>query len=717
MARSLRDPAWYRVADLRPRLRSYARLHRQRFRGDTWYILQDRQSGRFHRLSPAAHLVVCLMDGRRSMHQIWEEVGTRLGDDQPTQTEVIGLLTQLHGADLLMGEVLPHMDELAQRSDKQAAQAMLSKLRNPLSVTLPLFDPDRFLAATVPFLRPVYSPLGFIAWLALVVAGGVLAVMHARELTDDLFVRLLTAQNVVLILLVYPFVKVLHELGHAYAVKVWGGEVHETGVMLLALMPVPYVDASSSAAFRSKWQRAVVGGAGIMVEVALAALAMITWTLVEPGVVQAVAFNVMLICGISTVLFNGNPLLRFDGYYVLADLVEIPNLAMRANRYLAYLAQRYLFLIPDLVSPVTARGERFWFVTYAVGSFCYRMGVTLGVALVIGNQFFFVGIALAMWTVTLGLFLPIAKGLRYVAVSPQLLGLRRRAWTVTGLGVGLAVVLLLVVPVPYATVAQGIVWVPERSVVRARTAGEVHRILAPVGGTVAQSTKLFELEDPELGAKADVLARQTEALELRLDAVRMTDLVQANLLREQIKRSQGELDLNRQRDAERTVTASHAGRFLVPESSDLPGHFVQQGDMLGYVVGDDDPVVRAVVPQADVDLVRRRTRGVSLRFIDDIDHPVAASLSREVPAAQNDLPSAALGTLGGGEATVDPSNAKPDQPRALESLFQFELKAPGLGASPRVGGRVYVRFDHGWEPIGFRLVRGLRQLFLREFHV
>ena len=192
----------------------------------------------------------------------------------------------------------------------------------------------------------------------------------------------------------------------------------QTQQPVLALMPVPYVDASSSAAFRSKWQRAVVGGAGIMVEVALAALAMITWTLVEPGVVQAVAFNVMLICGISTVLFNGNPLLRFDGYYVLADLVEIPNLAMRANRYLAYLAQRYLFLIPDLVSPVTARGERFWFVTYAVGSFCYRMGVTLGVALVIGNQFFFVGIALAMWTVTLGLFLPIAKGLRYVAVSP-----------------------------------------------------------------------------------------------------------------------------------------------------------------------------------------------------------------------------------------------------------------------------------------------------------
>ncbi|MEP9378771.1 peptidase M50 [Aquabacter sp. CN5-332] len=715
MARTLQNPSWYRVANLRPRLRSYAQLHRQRFRGEVWYILQDHQSGRFHRLSPAAHLVVCLMDGRRTVHEIWQQVGTRLGEDQPTQTEVIGLLTQLHGADLLMGEVLPHMDELAHRSQKQAERAMLMKLRNPLSLKVPLLDPDRFLDLTLPLVRPLFTRLGFLAWAALVVAGIVLATMHWGALTGDLLDRLLSAQNLILIILIYPVVKAIHELGHAYAAKVWGGEVHELGVMLLVFVPMPYVDASSSAAFREKWRRIIVGGAGIMVEAALAALAMIVWTLVEPGAVRAVAFNVMLICGVSTVAFNGNPLLRFDGYYVLADLLEMPNLGSRANRYVFYLVQRYIFRIPDLTSPATARGEPLWFVAYAVSAFFYRLLVMLGVALMVGTKFFFLGIALAAWGLINGLVMPLVTGLRYLAFSPQLQGRRGRALTFTAAVVGIILAALLVVPVPYATVAQGVVWLPERAVVRARTGGDVRAITANAGESVREGTPLFQLDDPELSAEAEVLEKQAEALQLRLDAVRTVDLVQANILQEQVRQIRGELEVNRQRNEERTVTASHDGRFLVPEASDLPGRYVRQGDMLGYVVGADDPVVRTVVPQADVDLVRRRTGAVLVRFADNIDHPVPASLSREVPAAQEDLPSPALSTMGGGEIAVDAS--KPDAPRALESLFQFELQVPGLSATERIGGRVYVRFDHGWEPIGFRMVRALRQLFLREFNV
>lgn len=715
MARTLQNPSWYRVANLRPRLRSYAQLHRQRFRGEVWYILQDHQSGRFHRLSPAAHLVVCLMDGRRTVHDIWQEAGTRLGEDQPTQTEVIGLLTQLHGADLLMGEVLPHMDELSHRSQKQAERAMLMKLRNPLSLRIPLLDPDRFLNVTLPLLRPLFTSLGFAAWLALVAAGIVLAAMNWPALTSDLADRLFSAQNLLLLVLLYPVVKAIHELGHAYAAKVWGGEVHELGIMLLVFVPVPYVDATSSAAFRQKWRRVIVGGAGIMVEAALAALAMIIWTLVEPGAVRAVAFNVMLICGVSTLVFNGNPLLRFDGYYVLSDILEIPNLGSRANRYLFYLVQRYVFRIPDLVSPATAPSERGWFVIYALAAFAYRMVVMFGVALMVGTQFFFLGIALALWGLVNGLIAPVLSGVRYLAVSPQLQGRRGAALASVALAVGSLLAALLFVPLPYATVAEGVVWLPEQAVVRARTGGDVRAIVASAGDMVRGQAPLFRLDDPELSAEAKVLEKQAEALKLRLDAVRTVDLVQANILEEQIRQIEGELEVNRQRNAELTVTANHDGRFLVPDAADLPGRYVRQGDMLGYVVGRDDPVVRTVVPQADVDLVRRRTNAVSVRFVDDIDRTVPAHLSREIPAAREDLPSLALSTMGGGSIAID--TARPDKPRALESVFQFELQVPGLSATERIGGRVLVRFDHGSEPIGFRLARALRQLFLREFDV
>ena len=168
--------------------------------------------------------------------------------------------------------------------------------------------------------------------------------------------------------------------------KVWGGEVREVGLMMLVLFPVPYVDASAASAFPSKWRRAVVAGAGIMAELAIAAAAILVWAAAEPGLVRAAAFNAALIGGVSTLLFNGNPLLRFDGYYVFADLVEIPNLAQRANRQVFHLIKRHAFGLSESASAVTARGEAPWLVIYSVAAFIYRFFIVLGIALFIAGN-------------------------------------------------------------------------------------------------------------------------------------------------------------------------------------------------------------------------------------------------------------------------------------------------------------------------------------------
>src|SRR5262249_45960567 len=427
MAVSFYSPSWYRVAAIKPRLRAHIAIHRQRFRGELAYVIQDYQTGRFHRLSPAAHHAVCLMDGRRSVAQIWEMVGARLGADQPSQEEMVRLLALLHSADLLLGEIPPDMSELADRAQSQDRRALMLKLRNPLALRLPLLDPDRFLGATLPLVRPLFSVAGFLAWVALVATGLVLTAMHWGGLTENAADRAFSAQNVALLVAIYPVMKLLHELGHAYATKAWGGEVHEMGVMLLVLVPVPYVDASASAAFRERWRRAVVGGAGIMVEAALASAAVILWVYAEPGLVRALAFNVALIGGISTLFFNGNPLLRFDGYYVLADVVGIPNLATRANKYTFYLLARHAFGVRDETPIATGPGEAKWLLFFAVASFLYRTVITFTIALFIATKLFFIGIALAIVSLFTSLVWPVVKGIKYVLVSPQLARQRRRA--------------------------------------------------------------------------------------------------------------------------------------------------------------------------------------------------------------------------------------------------------------------------------------------------
>ncbi len=715
MAKSLFSSNWYRVAGLKPRLRSHAHIHRQSFRGDVWYVMQDRQSGRFHRISPAANLIVCLMDGRRNVAEIWALACKREPDDPPTQDETIQLLSQLYGADLLHGDVSPDVIELVDRSTTQQRRQMMSKLRNPLAIRVPLFDPDRFLNVTMPLVRPIFTVWGFLAWLGLLGSALVLATLHYASLANDIVTQAVAAQNLMLLALVYPAVKLLHEMGHGYATKAWGGEVHEFGLMFLIFVPLPYVDASASAAFPEKWRRAIVSGAGIMVELTLAAVAMIVWVNAEAGLVRGLALNLILIGGISTVIFNGNPLLRFDGYYIFQDLIEIPNLLSRANRYFFYVVQRYLFGAHTVESPATHPGERRWLLGYSILAGIYRLGVTLGIAIFVATKFFFVGVAIGIWVLCSSIVFPLAKGLAYILRSRQLNGVRRRAYAVTGAFTAVVLVVLFVLPMPYSTLAQGVVWVAEESLVRSQADGIVVRLEAQPGALVMVGQPIFKLEDSSLDSLASIHRAQAEEFALKLSAARVLDRVQADILEAQVRHIGRRLAVIAQRQRDLVVRSSASGHLLFPQASDVIGRYLKRGDLIGYVVGSEATVLRVVVPQSRIDLVRSRTIAIEARFAEDLGRIRRAKILRETPAARVTVPSAALTTEGGGDVILDPKD--PQKLKALQGLFVLDLQLNGGEPAYLVGGRVYVRFDHGAEPLIFRAAREFRQVFLSTFGV
>ncbi len=715
MSKSLFSPSWYRVAHLRPRLRSHAKVHRQTFRGQLWYVLQDQATGQYHRFSPSAHLVVSLMDGTRSVQEIWDLACAELDEDVLTQDEVIKLLAQLHRADVLHGDVPPDILEMTERAARQRKKKLLGSMLNPMALRLPLFDPEPFVSATYPLVRPVFGWFGGALLCALIAAAVVLAAVHWPELTENITDRVLATQSILYLLLTYPCVKAVHELGHAYAVKHWGGEVHEMGIMFLVFMPVPYVDASAAAGFRGKWRRALVGAAGIIVELLLASLALFVWLNAEPGIVRALAFNVMLIGGVSTLLFNGNPLLRFDGYYVLSDLVEIPNLYQRANRYLGYLVQRYLFDVKAAVSPASAPGEARWFGFYGLAAFAYRLFIVVAIILFVASEFLVVGIGLAIWTGVIMYGIPIFKGLRFLLLGPELRNRRLRSLGVTAGLVAAVAVLLFVVPRPYGTISEGIVWVPGESVVHARTEGVVAEVIARPNSMVGRGDPLVRMEDPFLGAKVRVLEAVVKELKLRYDAMMVEDLAEASIIRERLRHAEADLAFHRQRSEDLLVRSPRAGRFILAQPKDLPGRFLRKGETLAYVADLTAPVVRVVIGQDVIDLVRQRTRGVEVRLAEAPSVVLSAKIAREVPSATDHLPSLALSTLGGGDIVLDPRD--PSGIKALERIFQLELRLPPSDLITGIGGRVHVRFDHGTEPLGWRIYRSVRQVFLRRFNV
>jgi len=714
MSSDLHSPSWYRVAELRPRLRSHVRIHRHHYRGELWYVLEDRVSRRMHRFNRVAHYVVGLMDGRRTLQEIWGSATNRFGDDAPTQDEVIRLLGQLHGAELLQSEVTPDLAELLRRARRQAKKPWLRALLSPLAVKIPLFDPDRALERWLPWYKPLFGWFGAILWSVTVGVAIFQAAGHWNELTEDIASRVLAPQNLLLIWLTFPVLKLLHEFGHACAVKAWGGEVHEMGIMFLVLMPIPYVDASAASAFTETRHRVVVGAAGMIVELFVCSLALFFWVDMGPGIVRAVLYNAMLIAGVSTVIFNGNPLLRYDGYYILADLTQIPNLRVRGTQYLTHLAEKHLFGLQVAEFEAT-RGERRWLVFFTIASFLYRMFVMCAIALFIATKYLLIGVLLAIWVAVTSIAWPLVKGVGYLLLHPRLRRRRVRAIATSAAIAGAAGVLLFAVPIPHWSSASGVIWVPDEAVVRVGADGFVKAALAVPGSFVTRGSALIVAEDPVLVPRARVLEAQLRLLRARAQAEFLENRVLWERTKEEIQAAEAELAyVHRQMD-ELTILSPTSGTFVLSVPvEDLPGRFLKKGQQIGYVVPAQTATARVLVSQDDVDLVRERTSRVEVKLAGRTYDAFPARVRREVPAANTTLSNLALSSVGGGPAPVNPRDTK--EPKTLDSWFEFELDLPSTRTQV-LGEHVYVRFWHGDEPLAERLYRAARQLFMKRFTV
>ena len=711
----LLSPAWYRVQALRPKLLARVRLHRHRYRGQLWYLLQDPASGRVHRFTPAARLVIAAMDGHRTVQALWTLANRHLGEHAPTQDEMIQLLGQLHASDLLQADVTPDVAELFDRGERTRRSRMWRSFVNPMAIRIPLWDPDAFLNRTRGLTHFLWGRWGAMLWLAVVLPALVLLPPHWGDLTHNLSDRVLQVDNLLALWLVFPLIKACHELGHASATKSGGGEVHDIGLMLLVLMPVPYVDASASSVFRSKSRRAAVGAAGMLVEVFIAALAFYVWLAVEPGFARSLAFNVMVVAGISTLIFNGNPLLRYDAYFILADWLEIPNLAKRSTDYWAYLLQRYLLGLSEVQAPVATRTERAWFVFYGVASTIYRLLVTVAIALFIAGQFFFVGVILAAWAVVVMALVPLFKVLRFLVTSPHIHGHRRRVFAVCWGGGGLLLLLLTVVPAPFRSQAEGVVWLTEQSAVRAGANGFVSGLLVPEGTQVTAGTPLIQSFDPLLDAQIQLAQAQWAEQQANHAVAFVGNRANADIVAQRLLAARAALGRAHERAAGLIARAGTDGVFRVPQAGDLTGRFHRKGGLLGYVVDSALPVARVVVAQDAVDMVQLATDRVQVRLAESPERVMAGRVLRQVPAADEHLPSRVLTLDGGGQMAVDPRDQAGT--RTLQRTFQLDIELAEAAGQRHFGERVFVRFDHPKLPLATQWYRSIRRLLLTRFNV
>jgi putative peptide zinc metalloprotease protein len=708
------SPYWYKVARLSPRLKPGVRIQRRLEQGEVWHILSAPESNRHFRLDQASYAIIGALDGTRTLEAIWRHVLERFGDAAPGQDETLRLLGQLHQADALNSGVSPTLAELDMRARRAARQKLIQKLKSPLFIRVPLFDPQRLIAVTYPLVRPFFSFPGLLLWAVVVIWLGVQAVTHWGTLKGSILDQALAVENLLIAALVFPFAKALHELAHGWAVHHWGGEVRETGIMFLVFLPAPYVDASAAAAFPSRRARVVVGAAGMMMELALAAGAMAIWLQVETGFLSALAFNMMLIAGISTLLFNGNPLLRFDAYFILSDLIGVQNLAGRAQKWWGWLLHRYGYGAESWENPARTRAEVGWFAFYHPVSYVYRVFLTLSIALFVAQEYRALGLALAIWSVATTIALPAAQAVWHLMTAPALTTFRARALGVSMALVGLPVLALLAVPLPHGTVAPGVVVAPDTAYLTAPLDAEIAQFTARSGQNVAADVPLVTLharfsdfERARLMARRDTTLARLRALEA--DGTRPDE---AQIMRARLTYHEEELrDLDAQLQRLTLTAPAGGGVFLLTGPDILPGRRLAKGREVGLVVqARDHARLRVAIPAGRIDLFTTPPSHVALFLPGQGYSPYDARLVAIAPEATRSVDDPAFSSTAGGPLPMDPSDERGQRSARPFHLAEVATDIPLQNMA--VGALVWLRFDHGAQPLAPRMWRALRQTFL-----
>ena len=717
----LLSPDWYRVSALQPRLRTGVGVSRQRVRGEVWYVLTDPVSGKHHRFNDIAFGLLSACDGERTLDTVWAQcaANTAHAASAPTQGEALRVFSTAFAANLLMANVSPDAAALVRAQTKQQRQRKRAAV-NPLSFRVPLWNPDAFLNRHVFRVRWLFSGAAGGVVMALAALGVLLLAFNAHAVAAHAQSQLGSGAMWLALWLAYPVVKGLHELAHAFAVKAYGGEVHEMGVTLLMLTPVPYVDASASIAFSEKKQRMVVAAAGIVVELVLATFALLLWLSAEAGGIKDVALAVLLIGGLSTLLVNGNPLLRFDGYHVLSDFLELPHWAQRSQALWRFLAKRWLLRI-GTTAPFEgdARGARPWLLAYAPLSWAYRAVLMAALALWLASVQPWLGLTAVAWALWAMGVQPVLKTLRFVLRAPELQGQRAKAVGLTAVCSSLMLLVLFALPLPYRTQSPGVVTLSDEAVVRLGTDGFVDEYFALDGEQVVAGQALLRLSNDVLQADAQRAKAVLARLEVERAANFEADAVRAGVVNDALARAQAEADRLQERVNQLVVRAATAGRVVISPGTSVVGQYLPQGQLVAHVLSADAALVKVMVRNEDIAQVRATTQaadGLARHISVELAHRPGADWAARwvasIPQASSHLPSAALGERAGGSIALH--GADTTGHTAREARFQIDLRL-AANSPARIGERCQVTFVHGDATAARMLALFARRSFLRHF--
>jgi putative peptide zinc metalloprotease protein len=714
---------------------------RQHYLGRSYWVVKDPVGLNYFRFQDEEFAILEMLDGEISLDEIKERFEDEFPPQKITLEELQQFLGMLHRNGLVVADVPGQGHQLRKRRDERKRKELLNAVSNILCIRFKGFDPERLLTSIYPYCRWFFSPITVALCCLLALSAVTLVAAQFDVFRSKLpeYHQFFSIHNAFLLAVVLGITKVLHEFGHGLSCTHFGGECHEMGIMVLVLTPCLYCNVSDSWLLPSKWRRAAIGAAGIYVEVMLASVATYLWWFSEPGLFHNLCLNVMFISSVSTIVFNANPLLRYDGYYVLADLMEIPNLRQKATSILSrWLGQLCLGLEPP-EDPFLPQRNQVFFILFTVAAAAYRWVVAFSICFFLYKLFEsynlkFVGECVVMASLYGLLVMPLYQVGKFFYVPGRLDQVKKPRFY-TSLGVLTAVLLaIFFLPLPHSVICTLEMEARDATPIYVEVPGRLVEVDVKPGEQVAAGQQLAQLQNIDIDLKIAELRGTAGEYEIRLKSLARQDRLdhragqQMAQVQEALNAIKHELDDKLKDQRRLRLVASEAGTVLPPplmprrEENDekLPawsgmpldienvGAYLEQGVRFCQI-GDPkrlDAVL--VIDQADRNIIREEQPvDITLEGF-----PATTLHTRITTIADEELKVSPqrLATSKGGELP-----SKQDQltgvERPMSTSYQARAPIDDPQGTFRLGIRGQARIYTKWLSLGARLWRLVSHTF------
>ena len=705
---------------LKVKLRADLVVQPQFYEGMTHYVIKDPLALKYFRFKIEEYFLLQQFDGKQNLQDVKKAFERKYRPQTISIEDLTRFVAQLHEAGIILVDSPEQAKVLIRRRRKNRWRKVWAFLANILFIKIPIIDPERLLTWMYPYFRWIFTSYFVTASVGLMLVAVTLVISQWALFYSKLpeFQSFFNWWTIFSFWISLAIVKIIHEFGHGLTAKHFGGEVHEMGMLFLVLTPALYCDVTDSWLLPNKWHRIWISAAGIYVELFLASIATFVWFYSEPGLLNSLSMATMFICSINTVLFNANPLLRYDGYYVMADWLEIPNLRIKSTQFFAYLIQEKVLGLEIPVQSYLPRSRRFLFVTYAIASYVYRWVVTFSIIYFLSQvlkpyKLQSISYMLATGALVPLLGMPVYQIVKFLRTPGRLRKVKKARTAGFAVAAVTLVAGILLIPTPLRIQGTLVLTAAKPDEIYAEVEGQLVELNVRDGEWVTRDTVIAKLINPE---------KQKELVQKQADhAINFAKAQWYNQSPEREHRALARQHLQTAEELEPilqkineqigklTLVAARDGQVMGVPHPETVGQVLKPGKPF-CEVGDPHHIeAHMIVDQADVDLIRRGGRAW-VKIYGRSETTYLSEVSEIAKRSRDEIPPE-LSHDAGGEiaAKADPKTGvvKP-QTAVYEAIIPIEN--PSLTLQP--GLRGFAKIDGGTSTFGWWLWR----LYFKTFN-